>query len=187
MAPGHVIERDDFDRLFEALSTRGHTIIGPTVRDQAIVYDEIRSTEDLPIGWADEQDGGRYRLRRRDDQALFGYAVGPHSWKKYQLPPELKLWEARVDTSGALVEFAEPPREPTGYAFLGAGRAPPVDPDSPRQPLRDPRRAPRRAHPPTVLRDLLAEQTSGSLERHPPNALHAFSEPTVRRRRYAPQ
>ncbi|MGO9884824.1 MAG: 4Fe-4S dicluster domain-containing protein [Solirubrobacteraceae bacterium] len=120
MTPGHVIERGDFDRLFEALTTRGHTIIGPTVRDQAIVYDEIHSVGDLPVGWGDEQDGGHYRLRRRDDQALFGYAVGPHSWKKYQLPPELKLWEARVDKSGALVDLAEPPREPTRYAFLGA-------------------------------------------------------------------
>ena len=49
-------------------------------------------TADLPIGWTDEQDGGRYRLARRDDEALFGYAVGPHSWKKYQLPADVKLW-----------------------------------------------------------------------------------------------
>ena len=27
-----------------------------------------------------------YRLRRRDDQALFGYNVGPQSWKKYLFP-----------------------------------------------------------------------------------------------------
>ena len=87
MALEHVIERSDFDRLFEALSDRGHTIVGPTVRDQAIVYDEIRSVADLPVGWTDEQDGGRYRLRRRDDEALFGYAVGPHSWKKLPAPP----------------------------------------------------------------------------------------------------
>ena len=101
MAPGHVIERSDFNRLFEALSKRGHTTIGPTVRDQAIVYDEIRSDADLPVGRTDEQDGGRYRLRRRGDEALFGYAVGPHSWKRYQLPPELKLWQARWRVLGS--------------------------------------------------------------------------------------
>jgi sulfhydrogenase subunit beta (sulfur reductase) len=44
-----------------------------------IVYDEIRSSDELPIGWTDEQEAGRYRLKRRDDQALFGYAVGPQS------------------------------------------------------------------------------------------------------------
>ena len=120
MALEHVIERSDFDRLFEALSDRGHTIIGPTVRDQAIVYDEIRSVADLPVGWTDEQDGGRYRLRRRDDEALFGYAVGPHSWKRYRLPPQAKLWEARTDERGALVDVTEPTRPANRYAFFAA-------------------------------------------------------------------
>ena len=61
--------------------------IGPTVRDDAIVYDEIEAIDDLPRGWTDEQDGGHYRLKRRDDDALFGYAVGPHSWKRFLHPP----------------------------------------------------------------------------------------------------
>ena len=74
----------------------------------------------MPIGWTDEQDGGYYRLRRRNDEALFGYAVGPHSWKQYQLPAEVKLWRARVDERGALVNVAEPPHEAPRYAFLGA-------------------------------------------------------------------
>jgi len=120
MAVEHVIERSNFERLFEALTGRGHTIVGPTIRDQAIVYDEIRSVADLPAGWTDEQDGGRYRLRRRDDEALFGYAVGPHSWKKYQLPSEVKLWEAQVDERGAIVNVSEPLPPPTRYAFLAA-------------------------------------------------------------------
>ena len=77
-------------------------MVGPTVRDGAIVYDEISSSADLPVGWTDEQDGGHYRLRRRDDDALFGYAVGPHSWKRYQLPPHVRLWRARRDEDGEL-------------------------------------------------------------------------------------
>ena len=120
MTPGHVIERRDFDRLFDALARHGYTVVGPTIRDEAIVYDEIRSVTDLPEGWTDEQDGGRYRLRRTDDRALFGYAVGPHSWKQYQLPPEVKLWQARVDQDGGLTDIAEPPREQPLYAFFGA-------------------------------------------------------------------
>jgi sulfhydrogenase subunit beta (sulfur reductase) len=120
MAPEYVIERSDFDRLFESLAARGHTIIGPTIRDGAIVYDEIRRAADLPIGWTDEQDAGRYGLRRRDDEALFGYAVGPHSWKQYQLPSEAKLWDARVDERGELVDVTEPPRTAPRYAFFGA-------------------------------------------------------------------
>jgi ferredoxin len=115
-----VIEREHFDELLGAIARRGFTIVGPTVREQAIVYDEIASAADLPIGWTDEQDGGHYRLRRRQDEALFGYAVGPHSWKQYQLPAESKLWRAQVDRRGALVNIIESPHEPPRYAFVGA-------------------------------------------------------------------
>jgi ferredoxin len=120
MTPVEVIERGDFDALLAALSARGYTIVGPTVREQTIVYDEIASAADLPIGWTDEQDGGQYRLKRRDDQALFGYAVGPHSFKQYQLPARVKLWQAKVDAGGGLSEVTEPPPESPRYAFLGA-------------------------------------------------------------------
>jgi ferredoxin len=90
------------------------------VRDGAIVYDEIASSADLPAGWTDEQDGGHYRLRRRGDEALFGYAVGPHSWKRYQLPPDTRLWRARLAEDGSLTELVEPAAEAPRYAFLGA-------------------------------------------------------------------
>ena len=115
-----VIDREHFDELLGAIARRGYTIVGPTVREQAIVYDEISSAADLPIGWTDEQDGGHYRLRRRGDEALFGYAVGPHSWKQYQLPAEVKLWRAQVDERGALVNVTESPQRAPRYAFVGA-------------------------------------------------------------------
>ena len=58
MTPGHVIERRDFDRLFDALARRGYTVIGPTVRDGAIVYDEIRSVSG-PADGLDRRAGRR--------------------------------------------------------------------------------------------------------------------------------
>ena len=114
-----VLERERVDELFDALVRRGYTVVGPTVGDGAIVYGELRSAADLPIGWTDEQDGGHYRLSRRDDEALFGYNVGPHSWKRFQLPPEVRLFRARRGADGSLTELAEP-RERPRYAFLGA-------------------------------------------------------------------
>src|SRR5690554_1105407 len=97
-----VLERRDFDALLEALSRRGYTLIGPRVRDGAIVYDRIHWSEDLPVGWTDAQRGGTYRLRRRDDAALFGYVVGPQSWKQWLFPPTLRLWRAsRSEGDGA--------------------------------------------------------------------------------------
>lgn len=82
-----ILEAQQFQQLLDALLKRGYHVLGPTVRDQAIIYDEIRSVTDLPIGYTDEQDGGVYRLKQRADQAFFGYAVGPHSWKSFYLPP----------------------------------------------------------------------------------------------------
>src|SRR5450759_5692355 len=117
---GYTVERPGLDELFAALHRRGYTVLGPTVRDQAIVYDEIEGCADLPIGWTDEQDGGHYRLRRREDEALFGYNVGPHSWKRYQLPPEVRLWRARRDEHGGLAELVEDLPQTPRYAFLGA-------------------------------------------------------------------
>ena len=104
------------DRLLAALRAAGYRTVGPTVRDRAIVYDEIRSTADLPAGWTDVQEAGTYRLQRRDDGALFGYNVGPHSWKQLLFPPRETLWRARRAADGFAVE--EPPEDERRYAFL---------------------------------------------------------------------
>jgi ferredoxin len=113
-----VMARSSLDRLFDALRRRGFRLVGPTVRDGAIVYDDIASSADLPAGWTDEQDGGVYRLRRRDDGALFGYAVGPQSWKKYLFPPSSLLWQGRKDDEGGVT--AAPDGETAGrFAFIG--------------------------------------------------------------------
>src|SRR5262249_13494153 len=52
------LERAHLQQLFDALTLRGYQIVGPTVRDRAIVYEQLNSVTDLPMGWADEQDGG---------------------------------------------------------------------------------------------------------------------------------
>jgi hypothetical protein len=67
-----VIDRSGFDALCRALTTRGYALVGPTVRDGAIVYDRINSSADLPVGWTDEQDGGGTGSNLANDRALFG-------------------------------------------------------------------------------------------------------------------
>jgi len=89
-----VLMRDRFDDLLESIRRRGFRLIGPRVRDGAIVYDDIASAADLPAGWTDEQAPGSYRLRRRDDDALFGYTTGPQSWKRNLFPPSSLLWRS---------------------------------------------------------------------------------------------
>lgn len=111
------LEASGFGRLFDALRGGGYTIVGPTIREGAIVYDELESPADLPAGWTDQQDGGTYRLVRRDDDALFGYAVGPQSWKKYLFPPFAQLWRAQRD--GDTFDVYAQQEDPPLLAFLG--------------------------------------------------------------------
>jgi ferredoxin len=105
------------EALLAALRERQYRVVGPTVRDQAIVYDDIETVDDLPRGWTDEQDGGHYRLTRRDDEALFGYVVGPHSWKRFLHPPRQRLWRSKREGGDVQVIAEEAP--PERFAFIG--------------------------------------------------------------------
>lgn len=113
-----VIGPDGLDRLVTALRARGYRVLGPTVRDGAIVYDDLGSAAELPVGWTDRQDAGSYRLERRADDARFGFAVGPHSWKQFLFPPQIRLWRSRTAADGSLSVEDEPPDE-TPLAFVG--------------------------------------------------------------------
>ena len=112
-----ILPRDCFDSLFDVLQRQGYICVGPTVRDGAIVYDQIHRAADLPQGWTDEQAPGHYRLRRRGDEALFGCVVGPHSWKTYLFPPEQRLW--RLKRRGQGFERVDAEAGAPRYAFLG--------------------------------------------------------------------
>ncbi len=71
----------------------------------------------MPIGWTAEQEPGKYRLQRRTDSAMFGYAAAANSLKSFLHPAELKLFTAERDNGAfRILPNTEPaPR----YAFLG--------------------------------------------------------------------
>lgn len=52
------LERADFPAFLAALWGHGYRVVGPTVRDQAIVYGEVREVADLPVGWTDRPGAG---------------------------------------------------------------------------------------------------------------------------------
>lgn len=116
-APSGVLRRSDFNALIRRLSAEKRTVVAPTVRDGAIIYDVVESDSDLPAGWRDEQAAGRYRLHRGDDEALFGFAVGPHSWKRFLHPPKSVVWRATRAHGALTIERAAD--DDARYAFLG--------------------------------------------------------------------
>jgi NAD(P)H-flavin reductase len=111
------LERDRLGQLFDQLRDSGYRIVGPTLGEGAIVYDDLDSPADLPVGWTDEQGPGRYRLKRRDDDACFGYVVGPHSWKRFLFPPRENLVQIRTTSDGP--EFTAPESTDQPMAFIG--------------------------------------------------------------------
>jgi len=116
MTPAQVLDRAGLDRLIGALSARGYRVLGPTVRDGAIVYGELGGTADLPVGWTDRQEAAKYRLARRDDEALFGYVVGPQSPKTHLHPAEVVVWAGERTAQGFAIAPAPPPPR---LAFFG--------------------------------------------------------------------
>jgi NAD(P)H-flavin reductase/NAD-dependent dihydropyrimidine dehydrogenase PreA subunit len=110
------LARKDLGALIEAIRDTGRRVIGPTVRDAAIVYDEIHSAADLPAGWRDEQSPGHYRLEHGTDERLFGYTVGPTSWKRFTFPPNLTVGSAQ---RGNGFGFEQPAPDAPPVAFLG--------------------------------------------------------------------
>lgn len=103
--------------LIHDLRNRGYLVVGPMIDQQAIVYGELQSMDQLPQGWTDEQSPGHYRLNRRDDNQLFGFNVGPHSWKKFLFPPKETILSAELVNE--TWEFRRPSPDTRRYALLG--------------------------------------------------------------------
>jgi sulfhydrogenase subunit beta (sulfur reductase) len=111
------LTREGLNQLLGALRAQGYEVIGPRLGEGAIIYDRIQTIEDLPAGWTEEQEAGRYRLRRRQDDALFGYNLGPQSWKKFLHPPVLRLFAA--EKNNGEFRILPPDGESPRYAFVG--------------------------------------------------------------------
>lgn len=109
---------EDLSRLIATLRQGGWQVIGPRPQDGAVVLAPLDTLDDLPIGLTEQQEAGTYRLVPRTDKALFGYRVGPHSWKRFLHPDGRVLWQGRRDAAGAMIY--DPPDPLPSYAFLGA-------------------------------------------------------------------
>ncbi|MBX9634047.1 MAG: 4Fe-4S dicluster domain-containing protein, partial [Magnetospirillum sp.] len=114
---GIILTMDGLDAVISALKAMGYRVIGPRLADDAIIYDDIDGVPHLPIGWTDEQSGGHYRLKKRDDGAVFGYTVAPQGWKRVLYPPRQRLFAARRSATGFELEPPAAPEPP--LAFIG--------------------------------------------------------------------
>ena len=114
---GRVVSTSVFDSLIPLLRQRGHVVVGPTLHENTIAYDHLESASDLPIGWTDDQEAGRYSIRKRNDDAYFAYTVGPRTLKRYLFPSRQTLLTIEHAETG--LSFRPEPLPETSYAFIG--------------------------------------------------------------------
>ena len=112
-----IIDIYEFDNLINKLKEKGYTPIGPTIQNGAIIYSEINSSSDLPIGFTDVQKPGFYRLENSGNGSYFNFVVGPQSWKKFLYPSIQKLFTAYYKNNKLEIEREEDTK--TKYALIG--------------------------------------------------------------------
>jgi ferredoxin len=111
------IVKCDLQAVVDKLNQSGYRTIGPRVSDGAIVYDDLDNIQDLPIGLVDEQDGGKYRLKRNEKHAFFDYVVGPHSLKNFLFPPRETILESVREDGQWQISVSEKDEKP--LAIIG--------------------------------------------------------------------
>jgi len=112
------LPRDCLQRLPDVLADRGFRVLGPQVRDGAIVFGPLESVARLPVGIVDEQAAGSYRLRHTSSPRCFSWTTGPQAIKPWVFAPREELWTARPDEGGRLV-YEECRPEPVRQALIG--------------------------------------------------------------------
>lgn len=110
-------------QLFTVLQSNGYTTIGPILRDGAIVYGRIESSDELPVGWTDEQGPSTYQLKKQNEQKYFGFHTTPQSWKRFLYPPLRSLFS--IGKNAKALELSgssfgqEKANSEIKYAFIG--------------------------------------------------------------------
>ena len=105
------LARDGLDRLIRSLAEQGYEVVGPTVRDGAIVLDRVGGLDALPAGVREEQGPATYELHGTGEGRLFDWAHGPDSGKRFLFPPRELLATISLDGHGAMRSKPGPEEE----------------------------------------------------------------------------
>ena len=108
----------DLQRLVDVLLAQEFQVIGPVVKDGAIVYDQVSSIQQLPQGYQDDQSPGSYRLRQTSSSNFFAWSNGVQALKPLMFKSSEVLWQASRNDEG-MIEFSEVVPQNIKQAVLG--------------------------------------------------------------------
>lgn len=107
-----------FNDLIQLLINQGYDVVGPQVKDSAIVYDKLDSSEQFPIGIQDDQTPGSYSLLKIDNSRWFSWANGPQALKPMMFSPQETLWSAKKNAQDE-IQFIDGISESAPLAVIG--------------------------------------------------------------------
>ena len=102
-----------FDQLIHTLKQKKYRVLGPMIKEGAVMYEEISTSKDLPIGWKDHQTPGQYRLTKTSSQRFFDIVHGPESLKRQTFAPRETLLTIEKKKKRISVTPQVPRVEPT--------------------------------------------------------------------------
>ena len=122
------LPRERLQSLIELLAGMGYDVIGPTIRQDAVVLDHVRDARQLPAGWSDTQEAAVYQIHSTGGERQFNFNVGPTSWKRFLFPPETSIGGAWLDYDWAdpvskkvMAKTTFARAQPNGDGFVGVG------------------------------------------------------------------
>lgn len=112
------LPKSAFPEFFSVLQQEGYQIVGPQVKDGAIVYNQLSDVDQLPFNYTDDQQAGTYQIADTKSGKYFSWANGPQALKPLTFSPRETLWSVVKDNLGKLSFNEELPNvQPT--AVLG--------------------------------------------------------------------
>ncbi len=88
-----------------------------SIRDGVIALGPVDSDADLPTGWRDDQEPGRYRATSTGDRTRFQYAATAQPWKRFVHPERALLIRSR--RTGRSIAIDDDPAGEQALAFVG--------------------------------------------------------------------
>ena len=113
-----VLPKAFLQQIIDVLGAKGYRVVGPVVSDGAVVWETIRQVSDLPIGWRDVQQPGRYRIEDTGSHETFGVVHGPQSLKPFTFASREPLLQIERSKKGFSARPMLP--EPEKVAIVGA-------------------------------------------------------------------
>jgi len=98
--PPLFLPHDRLQGLLDELTGRGYQVVGPLVKEGAVVLAPLKEAAQLPWGVRTVQTPGSYTLQEGDPARAFEWVIGPSSLKPFLFKQTETLWQTTLDAEG---------------------------------------------------------------------------------------